>query len=86
MLISHILDDLDHVLTKLGDNHFNVCLKFLDSFWIVSTITSFISPLKSSDARGSMSFESDESRFFSIGANARALESPENSFTNGDCC
>jgi hypothetical protein len=27
VLISHILDDLDYVLTKLGDNHCNVRLK-----------------------------------------------------------
>lgn len=58
MLISHILDDLDHVLTELGDNHFNVRLKLF-----VSAIISLISSLKSSDARDSMSFESDERRF-----------------------
>jgi hypothetical protein len=57
-------------------------------FWearSISVITSLISVLKASNVRGSMAFKSDR-RFFIIGANAQALESPESSFTDGDYC
>ena len=86
VLISHILDDHDHVLANLAIATSTSVSNLSDSFWIISVITSLISALKASDVRGSMAFESDDRRFFIIGANGQALESSESSFTDGDYC